>query len=74
MAAALALDAAGFTPYMRLLVHDECIFSFPEDRAEELAAKAAEIMNFSKRGMYVPVDIEMGKRSWGSVTEAKRSK
>lgn len=74
VAAALALDEAGFTPYIRLLVHDEAIFSFPEDRAEEMAKQAAEIMNFNKMGLYVPVDIEMGKRSWGSVTEAKRSK
>jgi DNA polymerase-1 len=72
--AIIKLDKAGFTPYMRLPVHDELIFSFPKERAEELTKKAAEIMAFTYKGLTIPADGEVGERSWGSVIEREDSK
>ncbi|MFE8916836.1 DNA polymerase [Streptomyces globisporus] len=70
----LDLDKAGFTQYMRLIVHDEIVFSFPKDRAEELTRQAEKIMEFNKQGIYVPAEGEIGLQSWGSVLELEESK
>ncbi|MEU6765871.1 DNA polymerase [Streptomyces sp. NPDC046853] len=72
--AILNLHAAGFTPYMRLPVHDELVFSFPKDRAEELTEKARLIMEFTFAGLLIPAEGEIGERSWGSVLDLEDSK
>jgi DNA polymerase-1 len=72
--AVIELDKAGFTPWMRLIVHDEIVFSFPKERAEELTKKAAEIMQFVYKGLLIPADGEIGDRSWGSVIDREGSK
>lgn len=72
--AILELDKAGFTPYMRLPIHDEIVFSFPEREAPEMAREAARIMQFPVQGLLIPADAEIGKRSWGSVLELEDSK
>lgn len=72
--AIIELDKAGFTPYMRLPVHDEIVMSLPKSRAEELAKKAAEIMAFTYKGLTIPADYEIGDRSWGSCIEKEGSK
>jgi DNA polymerase-1 len=72
--AIIELDKAGFTPYMRLPIHDEIVFSFPKERAEELTQKAAEIMQFVYNGLLIPADGEIGDRSWGSVLDKEDSK
>ncbi|MFD5069178.1 DNA polymerase [Streptomyces sp. NPDC058369] len=72
--ALIELDKAGFTPYMRLPVHDEIVFSFPKDQAEELTKRAAEIMQFTYKGLLIPADGEIGGRSWGSVLDKEGSK
>ncbi|MGW2539346.1 DNA polymerase [Kitasatospora sp. NPDC001574] len=72
--ALIALDAAGYTPFMRLVIHDEIVFSFPKDRAVELAEKAARIMEFTVKGVLVPADAEIGDQSWGSVLDLEESK
>ncbi|MEU5166835.1 DNA polymerase [Streptomyces mutomycini] len=71
---ALDLDKAGFTQWMRLIVHDEIVFSFPKERAEELTAQASKIMEFNKMGIFVPAEGEIGEQSWGSVLELEESK
>lgn len=71
---AIDLDKKGFTPFMRLIVHDEIIFSFPKERAKELTEQAAKIMGFNKMGIYVPAEGEIGKQSWGSVLDDPDSK
>ncbi|MDH6705381.1 DNA polymerase-1 [Kitasatospora sp. MAA19] len=70
----LELHKAGFTPWIRLVIHDEIVFSFPKERAEELTKKAAKIMGFTVRGVRVPADGEIGERSWGSVLDKEGSK
>ncbi|MCY0956383.1 DNA polymerase [Streptomyces sp. H27-H5] len=72
--AILELDGAGFTPYMRLPIHDEIVFSFPEKEASEMAREAARLMQFPVQGLLIPADAEIGKRSWGSVLELEDSK
>ncbi|MEU3278165.1 DNA polymerase [Streptomyces antibioticus] len=72
--AILELDRAGFTPYMRLPIHDEIVFSFPEKEAVEMAREAARIMAFPVQGLLIPADAEIGSRSWGSVLELEESK
>lgn len=72
--ALLNLHAAGFTPYMRLPIHDEIVFSFPKERAEGMTREAARIMEFTIREVLIPADGEIGDRSWGSVMELEDSK
>ncbi|MFF4245257.1 DNA polymerase [Streptomyces sp. NPDC001822] len=72
--AILNLHAAGFSPWMRLPVHDELVFSFPADRAKELTEQAARIMEFTFRGLLIPAEGEIGLRSWGSILDMEESK
>jgi DNA polymerase-1 len=72
--AILNLHAAGFTPYMRLPIHDEIVFSFPRERAKEMTEEAVRIMEFTIRGVLVPAEGEIGDRSWGSIMELGDSK
>ncbi|MGW0575805.1 DNA polymerase [Streptomyces sp. NPDC002920] len=72
--ALLELDKAGFGPYMRLPIHDEIVFSFPEKEASQMAREAARLMEFSVQGLLIPADAEIGERSWGSVLELEESK
>ncbi|MEU4492596.1 DNA polymerase [Streptomyces sp. NPDC023998] len=72
--ALLELDKAGFTPYMRLPIHDEIVFSFPEKEAVEMSREAAKHMQFPVQGLLIPADAEIGGRSWGSVLELEDSK
>ncbi|MFK0231246.1 DNA polymerase [Streptomyces sp. NPDC090303] len=72
--AVLNLDRAGFTPWIRLVIHDEIVFSFPKDRAEELTKQAARIMEFTVRGVLIPAEGEIGDRSWGSILDLEDSK
>ncbi|MET8702703.1 DNA polymerase [Kitasatospora sp. NPDC004723] len=70
----LELHKAGFTPWIRLVIHDEIVFSFPKERAAELAAEAAKIMAFTVKGVLVPAEAEIGDRSWGSILDLEESK
>ncbi|MFD7605180.1 DNA polymerase [Streptomyces mirabilis] len=72
--ALIELDKAGLGPYMRLPIHDEIVFSFPEKEAREMSREAARLMEFSVEGLLIPADAEIGGRSWGSVLELEESK
>ncbi|MGW2919496.1 DNA polymerase [Streptomyces angustmyceticus] len=72
--ALLKLDAAGYTPFMRLPIHDEIVFSFPRDEAKEMAREAVALMQFPVQGLLIPADAEIGEQSWGSVLELEDSK
>jgi DNA polymerase-1 len=72
--AILNLHKAGFTPYMRLPIHDEIVFSFPKESAQEMTREAARIMAFTIREVLIPAEGEIGHRSWGSVLELEDSK
>lgn len=66
-AALLRLHQAGFTPYVRLPIHDEVLCSLPADRAEWGAQRIAEIMAQPMGEVHVGTDPEVGGRSWGSL-------
>ncbi|GAA4071092.1 DNA polymerase [Streptomyces hundungensis] len=72
--ALIELDRAGYTEFVRLPIHDELVFSFPREQAAELAEKTARIMEMTVRGLLIPVDAEIGERSWGSVLDLEASK
>lgn len=60
------LHKAGFTPYMRLPIHDEMIGSLPIAHAERGALRIAELMSESMGEVFIDTDAEVGNRSWGS--------
>lgn len=68
--ALIRLHDEGFTPYLRLPVHDEVVASVPEAKAQWGAKRIAEIMAADFRGVWVGTDAEVGKRSWGSLYSA----
>jgi DNA polymerase-1 len=72
--ALINLDRAGFTPWTRLVIHDEIVFSFPKERAKELTEQAARIMEFTIKGVLIPAEGEIGDRSWGSILDLEDSK
>lgn len=57
----------GFTPYIRLPVHDEAVASFPSEMAEYEAVMLAEVMSEQMGPVFIDTDYEVGKRSWGSL-------
>lgn len=72
--ALIRLDAAGYTPYARLPIHDEIVFSFPKKDAVEMSREAAKLMEFTVQGVLIPAEAEIGLQSWGSVLELEDSK
>jgi DNA polymerase-1 len=60
------LHKAGFTPYMRLPIHDEVIASLPIAHAEFGAKRIAELMSETMGELTIDTDAEVGNRSWGS--------
>lgn len=65
--AMIELDRNDFSKYTKLVIHDEFIFAFPEDQAEELAQQAAGLMEFTYRGLRIPAEPEIAGRSWGDL-------
>jgi DNA polymerase-1 len=63
--ALIDLDKAGFTPYQRLVIHDEFLLSFPESKAERGAKKVARIARTGLKGVNIDTDHEVYGRSWG---------
>lgn len=65
--AMLRLHEAGYTPYLRLPIHDEVLASLPADKAEWGASEIGRIMSTDFRGVHISTDPKVGKRSWGSL-------
>jgi DNA polymerase-1 len=65
--ALLRLHDAGFTPYLRLPIHDEVLCSVPEARAEWGAAEIGRLMAEDMGPVHIGTDPEVGLRSWGSL-------
>lgn len=64
-AALLRLDEEGFTPYLRLPIHDEVVASLPEEHAEWGAQRIADIMAYDMKGVHIGTDADVYGRSWG---------
>ncbi|MBM7771936.1 DNA polymerase-1 [Actinokineospora baliensis] len=65
------LHRAGFTPYLRLPIHDEVVASLPSDRANWGADRIANLMAEQMGPVLVDTDPEVGSRSWGSLYGAE---
>lgn len=65
------LHKAGFTPYMRLPIHDETLSSLPAEQADWGGARIAELMAETMGPVFIGTDAEVGGRSWGSLYGAE---
>ncbi|QGH80604.1 DNA polymerase I [Mycobacterium phage Rahalelujah] len=65
--ALIRLHEAGFTPYLRLPIHDEIVASLPKEKAGWGAKQIAQIMQEEMGPVTIGTDPEIGKRSWGSL-------
>lgn len=63
----LRLHKAGFSPYLRLPIHDEVLASLPVGKAEWGASEIAKLMATKFQGVFIGADPEVGGRSWGSL-------
>jgi DNA polymerase I len=54
--------------FMKLTIHDEVLFSFPEAEAEELTHIAKKAMTFSWKGVPITCDVSKPGKSWGEVS------
>jgi DNA polymerase-1 len=61
----LRLDEAGYTPYLRLPVHDEILASVPTEHAEYGAREIARLMKQEFRGVLIDTDADVYGQSWG---------
>ncbi|WP_336600918.1 DNA polymerase [Paraburkholderia bengalensis] len=65
--ALIRLHEAGFTPYLRLPIHDEIVASLPAEKANWGAREIARLMAEEMGPVLIGTDPEVGKRSWGSL-------
>lgn len=66
--AIIRLDAAGYGPYMKMVIHDEVVFSLPEDMLEQAEQEIPEIMSY-KNGEYdvnLLADVDSRLTDWGT--------
>lgn len=63
----IRLHEAGFTPYLRLPIHDEVVASIPEGKAQWGAREIGRLMSEQMGPVLIGTDPEVGKRSWGSL-------
>lgn len=63
----IRLHEAGFTPYLRLPIHDEVVASIPEAKAQWGAREIGRLMSEQMGDVLIGTDPEVGKRSWGSL-------
>ncbi|AHJ86410.1 DNA polymerase I [Mycobacterium phage 40AC] len=65
--ALIRLHEAGYTPYLRLPIHDEIVASLPAAEAEKAAAHIGQLMAEQMGPVLIGTDPEVGQRSWGSL-------
>jgi DNA polymerase-1 len=66
--AIVRLDAAGYSPYMLMAIHDEMIFSMPADMVEEALPEIEALMSYCNGEFDVDLPAEpeiIGDQSWG---------
>ena len=65
--AMLRLHKAGWTPYVRLPLHDEILASVPTDKADWAARRIGDLMAERIGPVLIDTEPEVGLRSWGSL-------
>jgi DNA polymerase I-like protein with 3'-5' exonuclease and polymerase domains len=63
----IRLHKAGFTPYLRLPIHDEILVSLPTAKASWGASEVGKLMSTTFRGVSIDTSAEVGGKSWGSL-------
>ena len=53
---------------MKMMIHDELLFSFPVADAEELSHEAGQAMTFEWQGVPILCDVSKPGKSWGEVS------
>ena len=73
--ALIRLHEAGFTPYLRLPIHDEIVASLPAEKAQWGAQEIARLMAEEMNGVVIGTDAEVFGFSWGHgyMTEEERT-
>lgn len=61
----LSLEEAGLERYLLIPVHDEVVFSAPEDEAAEVAAAIGGVMSMDFLGVWLEAEGEVYGPSWG---------
>lgn len=65
--AMIRLYDAGYVDYMRLAIHDEILFSLPNE--QEMIDDIVSIMSTKVGPLQLPAEAKIGARSWGSLYE-----
>ena len=65
--AMIKLAAGGYWDYALLPIHDEVLFSFPSDLAEDLCREAGVTMEMILKDIHISADPELGGESWGTL-------
>lgn len=65
--AMIRLYEAGYTEHMRLAIHDELLFSLPND--QETIDDVVRLMSTKVGPLDIPAEAKVGSRSWGSLYE-----
>ncbi|WP_018687019.1 DNA polymerase [Actinokineospora enzanensis] len=63
----IRLHEGGFTPYLRLPIHDETLSSLPARKADWGGRQIAGLMAERMGPVLIDTDPEIGGRSWGSL-------
>lgn len=61
----IKLHEAGFTPYLRMPIHDEVVASLPIPKAEWGAGRIGDLMSETMNGVLIGTDPEVTGKSWG---------
>jgi DNA polymerase-1 len=73
----LRMDAAGLSPFIRLLMHDEVLMSVPEERFTDLARRTKDCMEITwaprgaKHSVDITVRISHSAKNWADTQKAK---
>lgn len=65
--ALIRLHESGFTPYLRLPIHDEIVASLPAGKAQWGADEIGRLMAEQMGPVLIGTEGEVGRRSWGSL-------
>jgi len=65
--AMIKVHEAGLWEYALLPIHDEILFSFPKDNAEELCREAGVTMEMILKDVHITSEPDLGGESWGTL-------
>lgn len=65
------LHKAGYTPYIRLPIHDETLSSLPAGKSEWGGKQIAKLMEETMGPVHIKAEAKVGGRSWGSLYGAE---